>query len=275
MTTLVTAQDQTYYFENADAAMSCFRTDQIAVLTLNRPAQLNAMGLKDWVQLEAAVEATKQEHDLRCLIVTGAGGKAFCAGGDIKEFHEKRSNAAQAADYATIMMRALKRLDRISIPSMAMINGLCVGGGLEIAMFCDLRYASTQSRFGVPIKHLGFSFGYDELERLITLIGYSNALELLYEGRLIDANEAEKKGLINKHVSPDHLSEHCLKVAQSICAGAPLAASMHKKSAQRLLSPIPLTSDEYNEPLNTCDSEDYQEGVRAFLEKRRANFAGR
>ena len=160
-------------------------------------------------------------------------------------------------------------------PIVAMIHGVCVGGGLEVISQCDLRICGASSRFGIPIKNLGLVVGYGEMQGLIALVGRAVALEILLEGRVFGAEEAKDKGLVNRVVPDDKVEEESLAAARRIADGAPLVARWHKKFARRLASPRPPTAAERDEAYTCFDTEDFKTGVKAFLAKEKPEFKGR
>src|SRR6266850_6885915 len=160
-------------------------------------------------------------------------------------------------------------------PIVAMIHGVCVGGGLEVITQCDLRICGASSRFGIPIKNLGLVVGYGEMKGLIDLVGRAVALEILLEGRVFGAEEAKSKGLVNRVVPDDKVEEESLAAARRIADGAPLVARWHKKFARRLANPRPVAKGERDEAYACFDTEDFKTGVKAFLAKRNPEFRGK
>jgi enoyl-CoA hydratase/carnithine racemase len=160
-------------------------------------------------------------------------------------------------------------------PVVAMIHGVCVGGGLELAAICDMRICGESSRFGVPVKNLGLVMAYGELKGLIDLVGRATALEIVLEGRVFGAAEAREKRLVNRVVADDRVTEEALATVRRIAEGAPLVHRWHKAFARRLADPAPLSDAEYDESFACFGTEDFDIGYRAFLEKRKPVFRGR
>lgn len=250
------------------------RSDFIATVTLSNPDKLNALSVAMWEALTQAFTMLSQDETLRCVIVRGAGHN-FAAGADIEEFPSVRSTMAQGMRYHTeTIALALQAISQCLHPTIAAIEGVCVGGGLEIACACDLRIASSNSRFGIPINRLGFPLAPGELQHLLHLVGKAAALEILLEGRVFDAAEAKDKGLINR-IAEDVPAE-ARRTAQRIGQGAPLAARLNKRMVRRLAAqPEPLTEQELREAFSFLASQDYREGVQSFLDKRRPEFSGK
>ncbi|WP_135077824.1 enoyl-CoA hydratase-related protein [Terasakiella sp. SH-1] len=248
------------------------RDDAIVTITLNNPEKRNALTKPAWQKLGDVMEELSADNDLRCIIIRGAGDEAFAAGADISEFPEERSSAAQAKAYGEIVTRTVKAIEECRHPTVAMIKGACTGGGLEIACACDMRIAGESSRFGVPINRLGHTLAYPELDAILRLVSPAVMLELLLEGRVVDADYALRVGMINRIVEDWEVEEEAKQCAERIAKGAPLAARLHKKMVSRLKRPEPLTQTELDEAFSTCDSEDYQNGYRAFMEKKKPVF---
>ena len=183
------------------------RDGHIATVTLNRPEKLNAMTKPMWQRLGAVMEELEADDEMRCIVLRGAGGKSFSPGNDISEFATDRSNPEQAKSYGKILHRTLRALGNCRHPTLALIEGICVGGGMEIAGLCDLRICGESSRFGVPIKQLGLVMAYPEIAALQRLVGRSVALEILLEGRVFGAAEAKEKGIVTRVVPDDRVEE--------------------------------------------------------------------
>lgn len=252
------------------------RDGTIATVTLNNPEKLNALTVAMWRELKRAMEELSADDGLRCIVLRGAGREAFAAGADIAEFARVRDNLEQGKVYHRQHVHgALKAVGECRHPTVAMIHGPCVGGGLEIACQCDLRISGESGRFGVPISRLGFAVAYDELAALLPLTGRAVALEILVEGRMWDAAEAYAKGLLTRVVPDGKLEEEAYSAARRIAEGAPLVNRWHKQFIERLTVSAKLTDAEWDEGFACFDTEDYKRGVRAFLEKKKPEFRGK
>ena len=251
------------------------RSGAVATVVLDRPEKLNALTKPMWRLLGETIDALSADDTLRCVIVRGAGEKAFSPGNDIAEFATERANKAQAIDYGRVMPATARAFSACRHPLVAQIHGICVGGGLEIAALCDLRICAASSRFGAPIKNLGLVMAYPEMAPLVRLAGLDVALEILLEGRIFDANEAKEKRLVTRVVADDQVAAEAWATAQRIADGAPLVARWHKQFARRLADPRPLTDAEYDECFACFDTEDFRIGYAAFLAKQKPSFVGK
>jgi enoyl-CoA hydratase len=247
----------------------------VVTVTLNRPDKLNAFTKSMWQRLGEVMQHLSDDDAICCIVLRGAGDRAFSPGNDISEFESVRSNSAQAKDYGQIIAGTLDALRTCRHPTVALIKGICVGGGLEIAGTCDIRVCGTSSRFGAPINKLGLVMGYAELDALIALAGRSTALEILLEGRIFGAAEAKEKGLVTRVVADAEVDEEAMATARRIAEGAPLVARWHKKFARRLAEDRPLSVPELEEGYACYDTEDFRIGYRAFLDKVKPDFKGR
>jgi len=260
----------------ADDTILCTRDDAgIATVTLNRPDKLNALTKPMWARLGELMAELSADDTLRCVVLRGAGGKAFAPGNDISEFATERSNFAQGKAYGALLHGALGAIADCRHPTVALIEGICVGGGLEIAALCDLRICGTSSRFGVPINKLGLVMAHAELAALLQLAGRAVAMEMLLEGRVFGADEARDKRLVHRVVPDDQVEAEAYATARRIAAGAPLVARWHKAFVRQILAGDPLGEAVRDEGFRCYDTEDFRRGVEAFLAKRPPDFVGR
>ena len=257
----------------------CTRQDTIATITLNKPERMNALDRGMWQRIGELMGELGADDSLRCIVLRGASieGKprAFAAGADIAEFDTERANAIQAADYGNAIHHSMQAVRACPHPTVALIEGACIGGGLEIASMCDIRICGESSRFGIPIKKLGLTMAYGELMGLLAVAGPSAALEILLEGRVFGAQEALVKGLVTRVVADDQVEAEAMKSANSIAEGAPLVARWHKQFIRRLTYEARLSPEEWAEGFACFDTADYREGVAAFLAKRTPKFSGK
>jgi enoyl-CoA hydratase len=249
----------------------------IATVALSNPGKLNALTVSMWQELARVMDTLSVDDALRCIVLRGAGNEAFAAGADIAEFATARDDAEQGRRYHREHVHgALKAVGECRHPTVAMIHGPCVGGGLEIACMCDLRISGESGRFGVPINRLGFAIAYDELAAVLPLTGRAVALEILVEGRVWEAREAFEKGLLTRVVSDSKLQEETYASARRIAEGAPLVNRWHKQFVRRLApQPEPLTAVEIEENFAYFATEDYRIGMDAFAKKRKPEFKGK
>ena len=251
------------------------READIATVILNRPEKLNALIKPMWQLLGEVMRSLSDDDSLRCIVLRGAGDKSFAPGNDISEFKDARSNSKLAKQYGEIHHAALAALSECRHPIVALIHGICVGGGLEIASLCDLRICGKSSRFGVPIKRLGLVVGVREMQGLYSLVGKAVTLEILLEGRVFDANEALQKHLVTRVVEDDEVEQEAYATAGRIADGAPLVARWHKQFMRRQVDPAPLTEEEKDASYLCYDTEDFHIGYNSFLEKTKPEFKGK
>ncbi len=256
-------------------SVRCARDEEIATVTLSNPGKRNAIDHAMWQELAAIFGNLAADTNVRCVILRGEGTQAFAAGGDIDEFLSRRDTLEHAMAYHAQAGAALQAIFACRQPTIALIQGACIGGGLEIAAQCDLRICAASSRFGAPVNKLGFSMYPEEMLGLLRLVGAATLLEILLEGRILDATEALAKGLVTRIVADVEVVAEAYASAQRICQGAPLVAGWHKQWVRRLQHDVPLSDQELRASFAFLDSEDYREGLAAFLEKREPMFRGR
>ncbi len=248
----------------------------VAAITLTNPAKLNAVNAAMWRGLATAMQEIAADPGVRCVILRGAGDEAFAAGGDIEEFLTVRASVDDALHYHDeLVATALTAIRDCALPTVAAIRGACIGGGLEIAGCCDIRIAGESARFGAPINRLGFSMYPGEMAGLLALVGPAVVLEILLEGRILSAPEALQKGLLSRVVADEAVFDEAAACAARICAGAPLVARWHKHWVKRLMSGAPLGAEEKRAAFDFLATDDYREGIEAFLAKRTPVFKGR
>ena len=252
--------------------------DGIATITLNRPERRNAVDYEGWKLLRSTAHAVAERDDVRVVVLTGAGDAAFSAGADISDFGRHRSDSEQGAVYAEAFDGAIAAVEDIPQPTLCLIRGACVGGGCELTLAADMRIAADNGRFGIPAAKLGILIGYGEMRRLVDLVGRGNASDLLLTGRLVDAAEALRMGLVNEVVPAAEVVERVYSLAADIAALAPLSHRRHKRIMRTALSNPGLeglSAEEARLPYANFDSADFHEGRRAFRERRPPRFEGR
>jgi enoyl-CoA hydratase/carnithine racemase len=251
-------------------------TGEFATVTLDSPGKLNAISESMWQALARTFAATVHEPNLRAVVIRGAGHN-FAAGADIDEFERVRGDAASGRRYhLETIANALEAIAACPVPVLAAIEGVCVGGGLEVAVACDLRLAADGARLGAPVGRIGFPLALPELVPLLRLVGPGVASELLLEGRLLDAEEAAARGLVTRVVPGARFEDEVQHCLTRIAAGSPRAARENKANLRRLAANGGrYTEHELDESFGFLESEDYREGVAAFVGKRTAKFSGR
>jgi enoyl-CoA hydratase len=246
----------------------------VAILTLDRPKALNALNTATLLELEAALREVQRVPALRALIVTGAGGKAFVAGADIAEMAS--FTPAQAREFAGLGHRVFHQMEALSIATIAAVNGYALGGGCELALCCDLIYASETAKFGQPEVSLGVIPGFGGTQRLARLVGRVRAKELIFTGEPIGSAKAREIGLVLEVLPVDELLPHCRSVAAKIASQGPLAIAQAKRAIEFGADADLRTGNELERQAFAVlfGSEDQREGMRAFLEKRPRKFKG-
>ena len=248
----------------------------VATLAFNNPDRHNAVSLEMWQAVREALDGFAEDPAVRVLVLQGAGGKAFVSGADISKFETERASEEAVRAYEEVTEAAYAALLDFPKPSIALIQGYCVGGGVNLAVCCDLRICNEAARFAVPAARLGLGYGLRQVRRVVDLIGPAFAKEILLTARQFDASEAYAMGLVNRVVPDERIESFVANYAEAIAGNAPLTVAALRRTVDEAVK----DPDERDEALcarmvKACfDSNDYREGRRAFLEKRRPNFTG-
>jgi enoyl-CoA hydratase len=258
-------------FENIELVIE----DSVAIITIARPKVMNALNNALLRELVQALDEIKASDEARVLVITGSGDKAFVAGADINELAKMKP--LEAKDLAAYGQSVYRKIEDLGIPSIAMINGFALGGGMELALACSLRTASTKARLGLPEVSLGIIPGYGGTQRLSRVAGPGVAREWVLLGDIFTADEAHRVGIVNRVFAPEELLEGTMKMVETMLSRAPIALRLALEAIGRGGN----MSQQEGEIIE-CDmfglaatTEDMQEGMGAFIEKRRANFQGK
>jgi enoyl-CoA hydratase/carnithine racemase len=249
------------------------RSGAVATLVLNRPDSHNAVRLGMYEALPGLLSEVDEDHDVKVLVVRGAGQKAFASGADISEFREVRANAETARAYNERVAAAERALEGLSKPTIAMVHGYCIGGGCGLALACDLRFVDERASFGITPAKLGLVYSLDSTKRLVDVVGPSRAKWILMSGQRVDAERAHQIGLADEVVPTDDLEKLTYEFAELLCTRAQFSVRATKQIVTRILAGQ-TEDDEATRDLrnSSFDTDDYAEGVRAFLEKRPPTF---
>lgn len=249
----------------------------IGHLIFNNPEKHNAVSLEMWDAADRILDDFAADTDIRVVVLSGAGGKSFVSGADISKFEKERGSLDAVQHYNDRIKGVYERVELFPKPTIAMINGYCLGGGLNLAAACDLRFCSARSKFGMPAARLALGYPYPAIRRLINAVGPAAAKYLMFSAERIDAEEAFRLGLVQRVLPEEELESHVTAFAGRIAANAPLTVKAMKAISSEVLK------DPEDTDLALCDrlvgecfaSEDYKEGRRAFMEKRDPQFKGR
>lgn len=247
----------------------------IGWMTFNKPERRNAVSLDMWQAMPEILDQFENNPAVRVIVLKGAGDRAFVSGADISQFEKARSTETANAHYDQISERASKALAECSKPTIAMIRGYCIGGGLAIAIGCDIRIATVDSKFGIPAARLGVGYGAPGVKKLVSLVGPSYTKEIFFTARHFDAAEAQMMGLINRVVSGHELEDHTRNYCALIADNAPKTMSTLKRTVTEVLRGHEADWEVCDNLVKECfASQDFIEGRRAFMEKRRPVFRG-
>ncbi len=249
------------------------RTGEVATLVINRPEKRNAITYEMWQAIPDLVREAEEDPGVKVLLVRGADSSAFSAGADIGEFEARRSDSESARIYNEATHEAERALDALQKPTIAMVQGPCIGGGCEIALACDLRVSDTNARFGITPARLGLVYSLSATKKLVDLVGPAKSKYILFTGRQIDARRAYEIGLVDQLHEPEETENETWKLAEEICSKAQFSVRSTKHIIRLILSGQAEDDEETLRLRNeSFDTPDYQEGVRAFLERRSPNF---
>lgn len=251
------------------------RHGEIAVVVFDRPEKRNAFDLAMWRALGAAMRGFSADESLRCVVLRGAGADAFSAGADISAFEAERGTREKEDRYGEVLHETFQAVRTCLHPTVAMIRGVCIGGGAGIATMCDFRVGGEGIRFGITARNLGIWYPYAELDPVVQIAGPAVAAEIFIEGRIFSGREAYEKGLLSRLVPDDRVEEEAMALARRIAEGAPLSARFHKRAIAAVRGPIPVTPEQEAAVNDFVLTEDFQNAFRAFLAKRKPVFHGR
>ena len=251
------------------------RDGPVGRLVLDNPERRNAIGAEMWWAIPKAIGEFNADAAIRVIVIRGEGTQAFAAGADISEFEKNRSSEGDVKKYEAATTAAHLAIESSPKPVIALIHGFCVGGGLAVALSCDLRYADASSRFAVPAARLGLGYGVHGTNRLVATVGHAAAREIMFSARRYDASEALAMGLVNRVLPDGDLDDYVRKVALELAANAPLSIAASKAVINALAEAKGDFADAEAEVMRCMKSEDYVEGRRAFMEKRTPAFKGK
>ena len=251
--------------------------DGVGVITFNNAAKRNAMSLEMWEGLGHALTELRDDPAVRVVILVGAGDKAFVSGADISQFEKNRHNAQASEEYSRRSEAQRALLANYPKPTIACIRGFCLGGGMQVAMLTDMRFAAENSQFGIPAARLGIAYGYDGLKHLVSLVGPSWARLIMYTGMRINSAEALRIGLVDSVLPDGELWNATMEIARTISNNAPLAIQAAKITIREVLKDESKRDMEAIKAIGMAcmDSEDFKEGRTAFMEKRKPKFKGK
>lgn len=257
--------------------MQAYVEDGVGWITFNQPNKRNAVSLAMWEAVPEIIENFISTGDVRVVVLKGAGDKAFVSGADISEFEEVRNTPEQIEVYEAATGKCHAALQSLEIPLIAMIRGFCIGGGMAIALSADLRITADDGQFGVPAAKLGLGYGYGGIKELMNIVGPSFAKEIFFTGGRFSASDAETMGLVNRVVSVEELESTVSTLAKTIADNAPMTVKAAKAAINEgTKNPDERDLDRVAAMVEACfNSEDYKEGRRAFMEKRKPQFQGR
>jgi enoyl-CoA hydratase/carnithine racemase len=252
------------------------REGAVGHVVFNNPAKLNAVSLDMWDGFVKLMKEYEADSAIRCVVVSGAGGKAFVSGADISKFESERANAEAQVRYDAISKEGYESLYNFPKPTIAKVTGYCIGGGMNLASCCDMRFCNEGARFAIPAAKLGLGYGFLRLERLSHIVGLPRTMEILFSAKQYSAKQAYDMGFVNEIAADAELDALVAKMTDAIAQNAPLTIALAKAAAREIAKP---ESQQNHAKLDAMakacfDSADYKEGRRAFMEKRKPAFTG-
>jgi enoyl-CoA hydratase/carnithine racemase len=264
------------YLETTDRVKS-WVDGNVLHIRFNNPARHNAVSADMWQALPALLAKAAKDDALRLVVFSGEGEKSFVSGADISQFEDLRAAKEAVKKYEVFAEEALQGIYHFAKPTLACIRGYCIGGGVNIAISCDIRIASSDSVFSIPATRLGLGYRFSAMKNLVDLVGPGNAQDMFFTARRLDAAEAQRIGLVNRVAPREGLEALLAEYAQSIGTGAPLTIKAGKRIVREVLKPDAGVDMELCRRLilDCFESEDYAEGRKAFMEKRKPVFKGK
>jgi enoyl-CoA hydratase/carnithine racemase len=250
------------------------RDGPIGRMVFDSPARRNAINGDMWRAIPGAMADFDANPEVRCVVLRGEGTVAFAAGADISEFETRRSSEGNVREYDGLVDAAQHAIEDSAKPVVALIHGFCIGGGVEMALACDLRYAADTSQFAIPAARLGVGYGVHGTNRLVATVGHTSAREIMFSGRRYSAQEALAMGLVNRLLPSAELDDYVRKLALELAANAPLSIAASKRIINTVIEARGDFTEEDALTARCMQSEDYKEGRRAFMEKRTPRFKG-
>ena len=246
-------------------------------IRFNNPARHNALSVDMWEAVPALLRVAESDDRVRLVVFSGAGEKSFISGADISQFEDQRAAREAVTRYEQLAENALMSIQNVRKPTLSCIRGFCIGGGVNLAISCDLRIASADSVFSIPAARLGLGYRYSAMKNLVDLIGPGAAKDLFFTARKVDAHEARALGLVSRVCEPGQLPALLAEYTSALAANAPLTVCAAKAITAEILKPSPeLDAELCQRLIRACfDSQDYAEGRRAFMEKRQPVFTGK
>ncbi|MGH8677645.1 MAG: enoyl-CoA hydratase [Burkholderiales bacterium] len=251
------------------------RDGPIGRMVFDNPTRRNAIGANMWRAIAKAMAEFDVDREIRCIVLRGEGNTAFAAGADISEFEQRRATAAAVKEYDDLVDAAQRAIEATWKPVVALIHGFCVGGGVEMALACDLRYAGVSGQFAIPAARLGVGYGVHGTNRLVATVGHAAAREIMFTGRRYSAEEALAIGLVNRVLPDAELDGYVHKIATQLADNAPLTIAASKTIINSVIEASGDFAQGAELTARCMQSEDYAEGRRAFMEKRPPRFKGR